>query len=98
FDQTQVVMANTSTTMFEIKGSKQVAVVGKEEKCAFTTVVGVSASGELLPTQFIFKGQTARALSSLMAPGQAEAFCLGFIYSLNKENYWSNFDTMEEYF
>jgi hypothetical protein len=37
---------------------KQVAVVGKEEKCAFTAVVAVSCSGEALWLQIISKGKT----------------------------------------
>lgn len=81
FDQTQVVMADNTANTFEVEGSKQVGVIGKEEKRAFTAVVGVSAPGDVLPTQFIFKGGSDRSLPSLKAPGRDEASRLGFLYS-----------------
>ncbi|EIW73718.1 hypothetical protein CONPUDRAFT_34730, partial [Coniophora puteana RWD-64-598 SS2] len=56
FDQTQVVMANNTTKTFEVEGARQVNVIGKEEKKAFTAVVGASAAGTALPVQLIFKG------------------------------------------
>ncbi|EIW78733.1 hypothetical protein CONPUDRAFT_156691 [Coniophora puteana RWD-64-598 SS2] len=56
FNQTQIVISDNSARTFDTQGSKQIAVLGKEEKCAFTAVVGVSASGAVLPLQFIFKG------------------------------------------
>ena len=37
-------------------GSHQVGVVGTEEKCVFTAVVTVTASGELLPFQAVYAG------------------------------------------
>ncbi|EIW75141.1 hypothetical protein CONPUDRAFT_23936, partial [Coniophora puteana RWD-64-598 SS2] len=97
FDQTQVVMADNAASTLDIEGSKQIAVVGKEEKRAFTAVVGVSASGDVLPTQFIFKGATDRSLPSLSAPCRAEASRLGFDYALNDTTYWSDHESMERY-
>ncbi|EIW85804.1 hypothetical protein CONPUDRAFT_47610, partial [Coniophora puteana RWD-64-598 SS2] len=98
FDQTQVVMADTTANTFDVEGSRQISVLGKEEKRAFTAVVGVSASGDVLPTQFIFKGATERSIPSPNARGRGEASSLGFVYSWNHLNYWSNLSTMEQYF
>ncbi|EIW85939.1 hypothetical protein CONPUDRAFT_28001, partial [Coniophora puteana RWD-64-598 SS2] len=97
FDQTQVVMADNTANTFEVRGAKQVSVLGKEEKRAFTAVVGVSASGDLLPMQFIFKGGSHRSLPSSHAPSMDEATRLGFVYSWNSANYWSSLPTMAEY-
>ncbi|EIW79705.1 hypothetical protein CONPUDRAFT_58782, partial [Coniophora puteana RWD-64-598 SS2] len=97
FDQTQVVMADSAANTFDVEGSKQVSVLGKEEKRAFTAVVGISASGDALPTQFIFKGATERSTPSSTAPDRGEASRLGFIYAWNPDNYWSTHTTMEQY-
>jgi hypothetical protein len=48
-DQTQVVYAPGSKLTWAKTGSLQVTVIGEDEKCAFTFVVSVSNSGELLP-------------------------------------------------
>ncbi|EIW78650.1 hypothetical protein CONPUDRAFT_37153, partial [Coniophora puteana RWD-64-598 SS2] len=98
FDQTQVVMSDHNTRTFDVQGSRQVDVVGKDEKRAFTAVVGISASGTPLPTQFIYKGATERSVPSSRSPLRDEASCLGFVYSWNPRNYWSDLASMEQYF
>ncbi|KAI0682318.1 hypothetical protein BC835DRAFT_1228004, partial [Cytidiella melzeri] len=55
-DQTQVVLQDTGNRTYDTIGSTQVQVVGKEEKRAFTVLLGVSASGEVLPFQAVWKG------------------------------------------
>jgi hypothetical protein len=49
FDQTQVVVQSQGRSTFAEEGAKQVGVVGKEEKRAWTAVVAVAASGDVLP-------------------------------------------------
>lgn len=61
-DQTQVVYSTNGKFTYNSKGEKQVQVEGKEEKRAFTLVVGVSMSGEALPFQAIYGGHTKRSL------------------------------------
>ncbi|KII82827.1 hypothetical protein PLICRDRAFT_70158, partial [Plicaturopsis crispa FD-325 SS-3] len=56
-DQTNVIYQPANSRTFEEVGSKQIAVVGQEEKRAFTLVVGVSGSGDLLPFQAIYAGK-----------------------------------------
>lgn len=59
FDQTNVLLQSSSHVTYEQTGGKQVSVLGVEEKRAFTLIVGVSTSGELLPFQVIWQGKTS---------------------------------------
>ncbi|TFY82142.1 hypothetical protein EWM64_g1870 [Hericium alpestre] len=97
FDQTQVTVADNSGCTFEVEGSKQVAVANKEEKRAWTAVVGITAAGNVLPTQIVMKGGLARSLPSPNSPGYAESKELGLLFGLNAKNYWSNIPLLEEY-
>jgi hypothetical protein len=55
-DQTQVIYAQGSKLTWTKTGSRQVTVIGEDEKRVFTVVVSVSNSGELLPFQAIYQG------------------------------------------
>jgi hypothetical protein len=97
-DQTNIRFQSISCSTFEEKGSKQVAVVGAEEKRAFTLVVGVSASGHLLPFQAIYQGKTARSLPQKSSPLFDEAAALGIKLEFSStDTYWSTFDLMCKY-
>jgi hypothetical protein len=96
-DQTQVVVQDTSTGTFAERGSKQVAVVGKEEKRAWTAMVAASAGGKVLPLQIIMKGKTSRSLPRPSAPMTTESNARGIAFTLNEKNYWSNHTTMKEW-
>ena len=48
----------------ETAGAKQVAVVGIEEKRAFTLMVSVAADGTILLFQAIYQGSTRNSLPS----------------------------------
>jgi len=63
-DQTLVTYAAGTTETYAPIGSKQVEVVGKDEKRGFTLVVGVSMSGDALPFQAIYAGTTHHSLPS----------------------------------
>ncbi|KZS96601.1 hypothetical protein SISNIDRAFT_387678, partial [Sistotremastrum niveocremeum HHB9708] len=95
-DQTQVVYAMGPEGTWNQRGVKQVSVTGKEEKRAFTLVVGVSASGDVLPFQAIFAGKTDASCPSKNSPFYAKAMEYGFqfIPSGISGNYWSNQQTM----
>lgn len=98
FDQTNVVYSHGSSSRWAPKGSKQVAVVGTEEKQAFTVVVGVASSGQALPFQVIYKGSTAASLPTPQALGYDEAIALGFQFACSKtDTYWATFETMVAY-
>ena len=59
-DQTYVTYSAGSTETYALRGSKQVEVVGKDEKRGFTLVVGISMSGDALPFQVIYAGKSDR--------------------------------------
>ncbi|KAF8303338.1 hypothetical protein DL93DRAFT_2121649, partial [Clavulina sp. PMI_390] len=96
-DQTQVVYQHGASVTWDETGARQVATLGKEEKRAFTLVVGLSASGELLPMQAVYHGKRASSLPSPLSPCYAEAVAAGFSFDLNPVNYWANHGTMQTY-
>lgn len=98
-DQTQVVYAQGSSVTWTEKGSKQVEVVGNDEKRAFTLLVGVSVSGELLPFQAVYQGKDRkRSLPKMDSPGYARAIELGFRFEVSGNGtYWSTHQTMQDY-
>lgn len=55
-DQTGVIIQTGQHLTYEAIGAKQVAVVGQEEKRAFTLMVGVCLDGSAVPFQAVYKG------------------------------------------
>lgn len=97
-DQTNIVYQPANTATYEEVGSKQVAVIGQEEKRAFTVLVGISASGDALPFQVIYCGKTARSLPSKTTQQFKDAQDLGFeLCFSNTDTYWSTFQLMCDY-
>ncbi|KAJ7330319.1 hypothetical protein DFH08DRAFT_708927, partial [Mycena albidolilacea] len=94
-DQTQIVYQQGTGSTWTQRGSKQVAVVGQEEKRAFTLVPSISAGGKLLPMQAVFQGKTAASCPSPESPRYDEAVALGYVMlHSGTATYWSNHDTM----
>ncbi|KAJ7128792.1 hypothetical protein C8R43DRAFT_897066, partial [Mycena crocata] len=94
-DQTQLVYQQGTKTTWNERGAKQVAVVGQEEKRAFTLVPSISASGVLLPMQAVFHGKTDKSCPSSSAARYDEAIGLGYVMLPSKSaTYWSTQDTM----
>jgi hypothetical protein len=98
FDQTQVIVQSIGNSTFAEMGSKQVSILGKEEKRAWTAVVAVSASGEVLPLQIVMKGKTKKSVPPPSAPFMKAANARGFIWSFNPATYWSSLPLMKIYF
>ena len=97
-DQTQVVYAPGDKMTYAEAGSKQIPVVGVEEKRAFTVMVSVLSDGQVLPFQAIYEGKTERALPSKDAPGRRECAELGMQFvSSGTATYWSNQATMKSF-
>jgi hypothetical protein len=61
FDQTQVHVQATGNSTFAELGAKQVSITGKEEKRAWTALVGVLNAGTVLPLQIIMEVKIASA-------------------------------------
>lgn len=96
-DQTQTVYQQGTKTTWNKKGVKQVAVVGHDEKRAFTLVPSISASGELLSMQAIYQGKSSVSCPSPSSERYEEAKKLGLQIKFSKTNtYWSTQQTMKE--
>lgn len=79
-------------------GSKQVALVGANEKRAFTLLVAVTADGTVLPFQAIYQGGTQRSCPSPNAPNMIDVKNAGFRLEYSETStYWSNQKTMRSY-
>src|SRR4051812_12253944 len=76
-DQTQVVYSSGCQYTWHERGGKQVPIVGKEEKHAFTLLIGASNDGQLLPMQAIYQGSTNASLPQSTSPGYDEAISNG---------------------
>lgn len=97
-DQTQVVYAPGSKLTWAKTGSRQVTVIGEDEKRAFTVLVSVSNSGELLPFQAIYQGYSSRSCPTESAPDYDAANAAGFRFEYSKtKTYWSTHETMHSF-
>ncbi|KAF7366573.1 DDE superfamily endonuclease [Mycena sanguinolenta] len=94
-DQTQLVYQQGTGSTWTQRGQKQVAIVGQEEKRAFTLVPSISASGKLLGMQAVFQGQTSLSCPSPKAPQYSKAIDLGYTMLPSKTStYWCTHNTM----
>ncbi|KAJ7348114.1 hypothetical protein DFH08DRAFT_699233 [Mycena albidolilacea] len=75
-DQTQIVYQQGTGSTWTQRSSKQVTVVGQEEKHVFTLVPSISAGGKLLPMQAVFQGKTAASCPSTESPRYAKTIAL----------------------
>ena len=98
-DQTLVYYSAGAQETYHTIGSKQVEVIGKDERRGFTPMVGISLSGEVLPFQAVFSGKSPASLPSPSAPGYSKATEeLKFRFEYSKgNNHWSTIETMKSY-
>ncbi|KAJ7094038.1 hypothetical protein B0H15DRAFT_764275, partial [Mycena belliarum] len=98
-DQTGVVYLPGSRMTYAPRGSKQVGLIGNEEKRAFTALLAVSSAGEALPAQCVYEGKTDRSTPSGKATSRAECneAKFHFAFSGKSSNHWSNQKTMREW-
>ena len=103
-DQTQCIYSHDASKTWTKRGEKQVATAGKEEKRAFTLVVGLSQSGDLLPFQAIYQGVDERqslpkkSNDPELAKAWDSANELKIRFELSKTTtYWSTQATMRNY-
>lgn len=97
-DQTQVVYSAGCQYTWHERGGKQVPVPGKEEKRAFTLLIGASNDGQLLPMQAIYQGSVNASLPQSTAPGYSQAMDNGIHFVLSMTTtYWSTQKTMQSY-
>ncbi|KAG9100505.1 hypothetical protein FS749_014953 [Ceratobasidium sp. UAMH 11750] len=94
-DQTGVSYLGPGSKTWELKGSAQVPAIGQGEKRQFTLMAAVTAAGQVLPFQTIYKGQTKDSLPSEAARKVCEL--LGFLFTSGGDKHWSSFESMKEW-
>lgn len=97
-DQTQAIYAPGDKMTWAETGSKQVAVIGTEEKRAITILVSVASDGTVPPMQAIYSGKTDRSRPSKNAPKFKDLADAGFLLQESgTATYWSNIQTMKDF-
>ncbi|KAG6824721.1 hypothetical protein H0H92_006024 [Tricholoma furcatifolium] len=100
-DQTGILILLSHLKTFHDKGARQVDIVGKDEKRAYTLCVATSAEGDILPFQQVWAGKTEASVPSKGAPGYTEALDLGIKFttasSNKKTSHFSTLKTMKEW-
>jgi hypothetical protein len=97
-DQTQVVYAPGDKMSWAETGSKQVAVLGIEEKHAFTVLISIASDGTVLPMQAIYTGKTSRSQPAATSPHYADLIAAGFLLQESgTTTYRSNLETMKTF-
>jgi hypothetical protein len=95
-DQTGRQYAPGDKLTYAETGSKQVSVIGGDEKRAFTVMVTVTSSGILLPFQAIYQGKTERSCPDSTSPDHDAAITAGFRFEFSgTKTYWANQETMK---
>jgi hypothetical protein len=100
-DQIGVYILPNSGYTFKKRGSEQVDIVAKGEKCAYTLLVASSMDGDFLPFQQIWSGATDRSVPLDQAPHMEEAHDQGFDFTFTKSkkkkgSHFSTLKTMKE--
>lgn len=91
-DQTGVHLAPADMRTYEKAGSKDVAVIGAEDKRQITACIASSLAGDLLPLQLIFQGKT-----DACHPAATDASKAALIHITHSPNHWSSQHTMQQW-
>ena len=89
WDQTGTKFVPTSDWTLAAEGSRQVAVVGLEDKREMTVLLTCTMSGLLLPPQLLYAGKTSRCYPAVTFPAEWDVY--------HSESHWSTEDTMLHY-
>ena len=76
---------------YEIKNSRDVSIIGKEEMRACTATMTSTLSGDVMPIQAIFPGKTERSLPNV------DSDHVLWTFSGKSGNHWANQDTLVKY-
>ena len=89
FDQTGCKMIPVSDWTLEVEGTKQVDMIGRDDKREITLLLAISLAGKLLPPQIIYAGKTSRCHPSVNVPDRWNI--------THSTSHWSTEATMIEY-
>lgn len=100
FNQIGNYILPSSSCTFHDWEAEQVNVAVKDEKCAYTLLVTITADGDFPPFQQVWSGATACSTPSLTAPHMQEAIDCGFNFMFAKSDkkmcHYSTLNTMKE--
>ena len=82
FDQTGVKIVPVSNWTLAAQGTKQIDVIGIDDKREITMLLGMTLSGEMLPPQVIYQGLTDKCHPVFKFPGDWQI--------THTPNHWSN--------
>ena len=88
-DQTNAKFIPVSEWILDKEGSKQVSIIGKEDKREMTVLLSCTLGGKLLPPQLIYAGCTNRCHPNFTFPNSWNV--------THSTNHWSTEDTMLEF-
>ena len=89
FDQTGLKIVPVSNWTLEMEGSKQVDIIGLEDKREITGLLGSTSDGCLLPPQILYQGKTDQCHAKYPFPSDWDVF--------HTESHWSNEQSMVRY-
>lgn len=96
FDQIGNYVLPSSGTTFAEHGSRQVDIIAKDEKRAYTLLVASTPEGTFLPFQQVWAGVSPQSLPSANARGMTEAVASSFDFAFTKSNkHGSHFSTLK---
>lgn len=91
-DQTGAHLAPVDNKTYSTRGSKEVMLIGADDKRQITACIASSLDGNLLPLQLIFQGKT-----DACHPSVTNAATAARAHITHSENHWSNLETMKAY-
>jgi hypothetical protein len=101
YDQTGNYLLPNGSQTFEQRGAKQVSVVAKDEKRAYTLGIATSLIGRPLVIEQVWSGKTKASLPKESADGYEEAKAHGFLFSFaasdKKTSHFSTQSTMKDW-
>ena len=89
WDQTELSIIPTSDWTMEKRGTKVVPIANTDDKRQLTAVLAVTASGEFLNPQLLYKGKTEKCHPTVAFPDGWDIW--------HSENHWSIEDTTKRY-
>ena len=89
FDQTGAKFVPTSEWTMARYGSKQVPIIGLEDKREMTILLGIAMNGSYLPPQLIYAGKTEQSHPHFQFPDKWDV--------THTESHWSTTQTMHQY-
>ncbi|CAK5275046.1 unnamed protein product [Mycena citricolor] len=102
YDQTGMYLLPNNSQTFEQRGAKQVSVVAKDEKRAYTLGIATACDGSILPLEQVWGGATNRSLPKATADGFADGKTRGFHFTFaasdKRTSHFSTIKTMKELF